>query len=79
MKFSRILVLYLSAMTVPSVLAIPLRHVDRCSLASTDVRCIGQRDDHGPNPYLTGVSVPCEPQYQYTPVRVTPDLTFLDW
>lgn len=62
MKFSRILVLYLAAMAAPSVLAVPLRHVDRCSLDSTDVRCIGQKDDHNraPNPHWSGDNVSCE-------------------
>jgi hypothetical protein len=75
MKFSRILVLYLCAVAAPSVLAIPLRHVDRCSLESTDARCIGQKDDHvhTSNSHLSGVNLPCELQHRHTPMRLTPD------
>jgi len=60
MKFSRILVLCLSAVALPYALALPLRHVDHCSLDSTDVHCTGQKGDHGrtSNPHLSGVNVP---------------------
>ncbi|KAF9654439.1 hypothetical protein BDM02DRAFT_3106843 [Thelephora ganbajun] len=47
MKFSRILVFYLSAVAAPSVLAVPLRRGDHCYPGSTDVRCVGQKDDQG--------------------------------
>lgn len=62
MKFSHLLVLYLSAMAAPSALAIPLRHADHCSPDSTDIRCIGQKDDHDrtSNPHFSGVNVPRE-------------------
>jgi len=46
MKFSTILVLYLSAMAASPVLAAPLRHSDRCSPGGADVRCIGHSDEH---------------------------------
>ena len=77
MKFSHLFILYLSAMSAPSVLAIPLRHVDHCSLDSTDVRCIGQEGDHGraSNPHLTGVNAQRQLQDQHTPMRLTPDST----
>lgn len=45
MKFSTILVLYLSAMAAPAVLAAPLRHGDRCSSSDAGVRCVGHSDD----------------------------------
>lgn len=78
MKFSRILVLYLSVMAAPSALAIPLRHVDRCSLDGTGVRCIGQKDDHGrtSNPSLNGANLSCELQRRHTPMHLTPDPHF---
>jgi len=58
MKFSQILVLYLSLVVAPSALAVPLRFGDRCSSGSADVRCIGHKDDHGgvPNSRLSGVN-----------------------
>ncbi|KAF9787062.1 hypothetical protein BJ322DRAFT_698526 [Thelephora terrestris] len=44
MKFSHIIVLYLSAMAAPSVLAAPLRHDNHCSPGTTDVRCVAHTD-----------------------------------
>ena len=69
MKFSRALVLYLSLMVVPSVLAIPLRHSDLCSPGNTDIRCIRHEDDQGriPNSHLNGGDTLCELQYRNTP------------
>lgn len=52
MKFSHLLVLYLSAMAAPSVLAIPLRHSQHCSPESVDVRCIGHNYGQGSVPSL---------------------------
>jgi len=69
MKFSRILVLYLSLMVVPSAFALPLRHGDRCSSGSVDVRCIGHEDDHGriPNSRLNGESALRELSHRISP------------
>jgi hypothetical protein len=46
MKFSTVLVLYLSATIAPSALAVPLRYGDYCPPGGASVRCIGHSDDH---------------------------------
>ena len=80
MKFSQILVFYLSLMVVPSALAVPLPHGDRCSSGSTDVRCIGHKDDHGsiPNSRLNGASAFRELPHQHIPLYLPPDYILSD-
>lgn len=69
MKFSRILVLYLSATVAPSVLAAPVHHGNRCSPSDIDVRCIGHSSDHTRvlDPPPNGGNTLREPPYRHTP------------
>ena len=80
MKFSQILVLYLSLMVAPSVLAVPLPHGDRCSSGNADVRCVGHKDDYGriSNSRLNGESALSELPHRHIPLCLPPDRILSD-
>ena len=78
MKFSHILVLYLSAMATPSALAVPLRHGDYCPPGTVDVRCIGHIDNHNTmaSPHSSGGSAWRELPHSCTPICLAPNLPY---
>jgi len=80
MKFSRVLVLYLSLMVAPSALAAPLWHGGRCSPGSADVRCIGHEDDHGriPDSHSSARGVMREIPHRPIPLYLAPNRALSD-